>query len=127
MASRPTEFVRSRGKGYTVISGSFAPDSANTPTAVKGAGFTVVWTSTGTFTITFDEKYYDLISANATLQLASADDKFVQVGTYTAASKTLVIRCLDNNAGTISVADITANANNRINFHCVFKNSAIWK
>lgn len=127
MASRPTEFVRSRGKGYTVISGSFAPNGASAldSTATYGAGFTVARTSTNLFTITFDEKYYNMISANATLQLATAAGQFAQVGTYTAASKTLTIRVCDS-AG-LAGTDVAANANNRINFHCVFKNSAIWK
>lgn len=105
------------------VAGSFAPDSGNDPTDVKGTGFTVAWTSTGLYTITFNDLYNDLESFQVSLQLASGDDKIVQSGTYTAASKTMTVRVWD--IGAAAVADITANANNRINFTAVFKNTGV--
>jgi hypothetical protein len=80
----------------------------------------VARTSAGLFTLTFDAKYNDLVDANATCQMAAATDIKAQIGTYTAASKTLTIR-------TIAVAtetDVAANANNRVNFICIFDNSS---
>jgi len=118
------DLVRAEGKELVVIAGSFAPNGSSAVSAAsnKGTGFTVARTSAGLFTITFTESYPDLLSAVATLQLASADDKYVQVGTYTAATKALQIRVFD--ASDAAVADVDANANNRINFVCVFENTA---
>lgn len=112
--------VRTIEQGLFYIKGSFAPNgsSAIDATQNRGYGWTVARTSTGLFTITFDSVYPALRAFTANLQLASADDKFCQVGTYTAASKTLEIRVYDI-SGT-AVADVAADANNRINFCAVF-------
>lgn len=116
-----------RGKGYVAISGSFAPAAgAVTAGSAKGAGYSVAYTSTGLFTITFEDSYKDMVSATATLQLATAADQIVQVGTYTAASKTLVLYVWDISDAALS-NNVAANANNRINFHVVFKNVAAFK
>jgi hypothetical protein len=124
--------VKSPQRELSCVAGSFAPNgsSAVAATSNRGTGFTVARTGTGQFTVTFTaEHYYQLVSATATLQLASAADTFLVVGTYTAptatANGTLVITAMDNSAGTISAADVSANANNRINFVCFFKDSAV--
>jgi len=121
MASHLWSEVRALAKGLVYIEGSFAPDTANAPTALKGVGFTVVHTSTGIFTVTLDSVYPSIINATATLQLATAADKVAIVGTIDAAAKTVVIFTLA--AG--SLADIAANANNRVNFTIVCKNSSV--
>lgn len=111
------------GRENVVVSGSFAPDTANAPTDVRGVGFSVARTSTGLFTITFDSKYYQVNSATAALQLATGDDKVAQIGAYTAptatASGTLQIRVWDISGA--AVADVAANANNRVNFSVTFQ------
>lgn len=115
----PTAYpVLNKTPDCRIIAGSFAPDTANAPTAVNGSGFTVVRTSQGLFTVTLDEAYRDLVSITATLQLASATaDRFIQVGaTDVSTAKTLQIRVLDA-AG--AVQDVAADANNRINFTAV--------
>lgn len=122
MAAHNTSVVKALVGGYIVVAGSFAPNAGSAVSAAsnKGKGWTVARTSAGLFTITFDAKYTSLVSAVATAQLATAADINAQVGSYVAASKTLTIR-------TIAVAtetDVAANANNRINFICVFDNSA---
>ena len=61
----------------------------------QSAGFSVARTTTGVFTITFDESYYALVSVSASLQLATAADQFVQVGSYSATAKTIVLRVWD--------------------------------
>ena len=125
MANRNFDDVQTLGKGIKVIAGSFAPNgsSALSAAAVKGKGFTVAYTSTGLYTLTLQDKYVDLISAVCQVQLAAGDDKYLQVGSYSAANKTLEIRCWD--ASGAAVADIAANANNRINFVLVMKNSSV--
>ena len=119
--------VTCESKYAAMVVGSFAPDGANAPTALLGAGFSVVWTSTGLFTVTFQEKYFSLMSATATLQLATADDKFIQVGTYTAPTSTtaatLVLSVWDVSGAALT--DVAANANNRVNFSVVFSDTSV--
>lgn len=116
------EWVRGLGKGVTIIAGSFAPAGAGAVTDQKGRGFTVARTSAGLFTITFTGRFGDFIAFIPGLQLAAGDDKFVQMGTYTAASRTLTLRVWD--VSVPAETDVAANANNRINFIAVFKNSS---
>lgn len=127
MSNKTLDRVRARGKGYVAISGSFAPAGAGiTAGSTKGAGYSVAYTAAGTFTVTFEDSYKDMVSATATLQLATAADQLVQVGTYSAANKTLVIYVWDISSCALS-NNVAADANNRINFHVVFKNVAAFK
>lgn len=124
MAARNLSPVRTLVRELVPIAGSFAPNgsSAVSASSRKGLGWSVVRTSTGLFTVTFTDKWNDLVSAEASLQLASADDKFIQVGTYSASAKTLQIRVWD--VSSAGVADVAADANDRISFVCWFRNSA---
>ena len=125
MASRMFKQIQTLGHGIVVIAGSFAPNGtgAVAATSNKGMGWTVARTSTGLFTITFADEYVDMHSATATLQLATGSDKYIQIGTYTAASKTLEIRVWDESDA--AVVDVAADANNRVNFIVFFKNSGV--
>jgi hypothetical protein len=103
-----------------VIAGSWAPDTANAVTAIRGKGFTVARTSAGLFTITLDKVYNLLFSATATVQMAAATDISAQIGNVVLASKTVEVR-------TVVVAtatDIAADANNRVNFVLVLRNTS---
>lgn len=111
------------GVGLVCITGSWAPAGTGAVTTVRGAGFTVARSDVGVFTITFSEAYPSLAAANATVQLNASADTVAQIGAYTAASKTLVVRTLT--AG--SDADIAANANNRVNFICWFRKTGVPK
>ena len=119
------EKIRTLLLGHTIIAGSFAPNgsSALAATSTFGRGFTVARTSAGLFTITLGDKYAKMVGATYALQLATGDDKFVQFGTYVAASKTLELRVWDVSAA--AVADIAANANNRIHFALHMSNSGV--
>ncbi len=125
MAHRNLAPVRALVRELVPIVGSFAPNgsSAVAATSNKGNGWTVAWTSTGLFTVTFTDAWNALVSAHATLQLASAGDQYAQPGTYDATAKTLIIRVIDCSTG--AVADIAADANNRINFTAWFRNSSV--
>jgi hypothetical protein len=125
MANRTfAPLLGSLDRGVVIIAGSFAPDTANAPTTVRGDGFSVVRTSTGLFTITLQDKYSELVSAQCSLQLAAGDDKIVQVGaTDVTSAKTIQIRVWDISGA--AVADIAANANNRINFVLILKNTSV--
>src|SRR5689334_5391449 len=122
MSSRLLRKIMGITHGLVNVPGSFAPNgsSALDATKVNGKGFSVAYTSTGLYTITFEDAYPFLVSATASLQLATDADQLVKVGTYTAASKTLVVTAWDISSA--AVADIAANANNRINFNCYFGN-----
>jgi hypothetical protein len=118
------QFSGTLDKGVVYVQGSFAPDTANAPTTVRGSGFSVARTSTGLFTITLQDKYVSLLSAQVSLQLATGDDKMLQLGAIDVISaRTIQIRVWDISGG--AVADIAANANNRINFLLLLKNSTV--
>lgn len=126
MANRNFDFLQGLGKGVKVIAGSFAPNgsSAVSASSRKGKGFTVARTGTGQFTITLQDAYVALLSASLSLQLASADDKFLQLGAVDVVSaKTIVINVWDVSGA--AAADIAANAGNRINFVLVLSNSTL--
>lgn len=125
MAERSLQDVQIVGKDRVLVNFSFAPNGTSAVSAAsnKGQGVTsVTRNSAGKFTLLLDDTWGQLDSATGTLQLATAADQFVQIGTYTAASKTLVVRIWDvSGAG---VADVAANANNRVNLKLVFRNTA---
>lgn len=126
MANRNFDFLQALGKGVKVIAGSFAPNGASAVAATsrKGKGFSVARTSAGLFTITLQDAYTAMLSADVSLQLAAADDKFVQVGAVdVVTAKTIQIRVWDISDG--AVADVAANANNRIHFCFVLSNSQL--
>lgn len=114
--------------GTQVVFGSFAPNgsSALVATSTRGtrSGFTVAYVSTGLYRITFEDswKAADVDSKWLALQLASTDDKYLVFGPFVdgtaTAGATLDILCRDiSGAG---LADIAADANNRIDFGVVF-------
>jgi hypothetical protein len=123
---------RSEGRDYVDLDFSFALNGASDPSATSNRGkgvYSVTHTNVGEWTITFQNDYAALVCAIPGLQLASSDDKFPQVGTFTAgtasARATLVVRVLDNSAGTIAVSDgVTANANNRFHLKATFRKSS---
>lgn len=123
MAERNFDFLETLGRKKRVIAGSFAPNagSALDQTAVKGSGFTVAYVSQGLYRLTLTNSYAALVSAVATIQMASAGTvRFAQVGPYVAGSRTLDLRAVDASA---AVQDVAADANNRYNFILVFDDS----
>ena len=126
MAARNLSPVRTLVRELVPIAGSFAPNGsfAVSASSRKGLGWSVARTSKNVFTITFTDKWADLVSAQAHLQLASTAVNIAQVGTYDATAKTLVISLVDATTGNIAATDVAANANNRVSFVCWFRNSA---
>lgn len=121
--------IWSENRETVIVEGSFAPNGAGAvdATSNKGKGFSVARTGAGTFEITFDEKYVDLISFRHNLQLSAADDKYTQAGDYTAptvsAAAKIVVRVWD--ASGAAATDVAANANNHIHFSAIFRMSAV--
>lgn len=128
-ANKRLDDVQSIGFGRVMVAGSFAPNGSSAVSAASnkgdanGGAYTVARTSAGLFTITFADKWDDLLSFVATLQQASGGDQFLQVGTYTAASRTITVRVWDVSGA--AVDDVAADANNRINFIAVFRNTSV--
>ena len=112
--------VQSLSRETKLIVGSFAPAGAGALTDAKGDGWTAARSGVGTYLVTFTHNWKDMLGAIATLQLASAADSKLQVGTYDATARTLVIR----NITTASAAEIAADANNRVNFAVLFKRTS---
>lgn len=120
------------GRERVFVTGSFAPNGSSAlvatrtdTTAFRGVGWTASYVSTGLYRVTFDggRKYNQLDAWALGLQLASGDDKTLQLGTYVPPTATadgyVDIRCWDISGA--AVADIAANANNRISFMFVFR------
>ncbi len=117
--------VRTLVRELIPLAGSFAPNSTSAvdATSRKGLGWSVARTSTGLFTITFSDTFSDLVAFEAQLQLVTADDKYLQIGTLVNTATPIVqIRVMDISGA--AVADVTANANNRIHFVAWLRNSA---
>ena len=118
--------VGTRQRGVVIIAGSFAPNgsSAVSSASVLGKGFTVARSNTGVFTITLTSKYARCLSATASLALSTPGDQVLQWGAIDVASaKTLVLNVWDISGA--AVADISANAANRIHFCLVLQNSTV--
>lgn len=120
MANRKFDFKQCIGRNNREVSGSFAPNGNSALVAANtyGLGFTVAYISTGLYRVTLLNQYSTLQSATATLQLATKDDKFVQVGSYDTTNNTIDIRVWDVSGN--DVADVAADANNRISFVFTF-------
>jgi hypothetical protein len=112
--------------GTVVINGSFAPNgsSAVSSASNSGNGWSVARTSTGLFTITLQDAYVAMLDAQLTLQLAAGDDKVLQLGAVDVVNaQTIQVRVWDISAA--AVADIAANASNRIHFCLMLRNSSV--
>lgn len=122
MAARNYATPRVLTREAVGIMGSFAPNgsSAISSTTSQGLGWTVAYTSTGLYSVTFSDKFAAFLAATATIQMATAADVVAQIGTWTASTKVLQIRSL----AAAVVTDIAADANNRIHFVAWFRNSA---
>lgn len=127
MANRNFNRFQALSKELKLIDGSFCPNgtSAVNNDLNRGIGFSVVRSDVGLFTITLEDYYVSCHSANATLQLAAADDKFCQIGNVLVSNttKTVEVRILD--ASGAAAADVDYDAQNRVNFALVLKNSSV--
>ena len=122
MAARNLAPLRTLNRDVIPIMGSFAPNGVLTVVASsrKGCGWSVARTSAGLFTITFTDKYNNLLCFQHSIRHPTAIDLKTQAGVYTAANKTITIAVL-----AIAVAtDVTADANARIDFVAWFSNTA---
>ncbi len=119
------EAITDSSTGAAVVNGSLTAAAANAPTALKGLGFTVAWTSAGLWTVTLGDglQANEIVHAKAMLQLKTGADRFVEIGTMSASARTIEIRVWDVSAA--AVVDLgVADADNRIHFVVFLRNTA---
>lgn len=112
--------LKSTSQDASRFTGSFAPDSANAPTTLRGKGFTVAYGgATGKFTLTLDGVFQTLVSetygrsfGTATTQ-AWAIAREGALDTSTTQGKTILTLVYVQNG---APANITAGANDRVSF-----------
>lgn len=123
MADRNFDFLQILGKGRKVISGSFLPNGASAITADPlWAGFSVARTGVGQYTITLTDSYLAIVSYRADLQLNAVADLKLQWGAIdVVTAKTLVLTAL----AVATPTEIASNANNRISFTLILRNSTV--
>jgi hypothetical protein len=118
------------GGGGTAVAAAVAPltgHSGGVPLAITGAGFTVLYAGTGTYTLKFNDQYMRSLAQWADLSLATPTDQIAQVGTFNVTDQgTLpqqaVITTLSSATG--SAADVAAAAGNRVSFSFEMQNTA---
>jgi hypothetical protein len=113
--------------GVVVLPISWDCNGASNPvaTSILGRGVTsVVLSATGVYTVTLQDVYSGLLAANATLQLASSDDKVTsQIGVVSLSASTFQVRIFDISTG--ALANVAAATGNRVNLLLVLKNSSV--
>lgn len=119
--------VKGFGFGYAPVSGVMAlqgnVQSKSYLTSTPG----IVLSGTGVFTITFEDPYIDCISFQPSIQLATPGTQDVMAGTMvnlgsSTAAPSIQILVVNTTSGAAATPP-AANANNRINFEAVFRDS----
>ncbi len=106
-----------------VLNIRFFPVAAANPTYsaqdTKGVA-SIVLTATGVWTITLQDSYKRLLSAQATIQMAAATDLVPQVGTVANLATTTPVTVVVRANAVATPTDIAANANNSISVTLIF-------
>ena len=126
MAARSfVQLLGAADPGVVVLGISFVPNGtgAIATSAITGRGVASVAWSTNRYVVTLADQYNSILSVQASLQLATADDKFVQIGAVNATNRTIEIVVWD--VSSAATASIAANAGNEINVLVIAKNSSV--
>jgi hypothetical protein len=120
MSLRTLHHQMARLRTGVMISGSFAPNGTSQPVAAsnKGIGWSVSRTGVGTFVVTLDDSYNEIVEAQATLQLSAPAAQGAQLGPITAPAGATrgAVTIVTANTSTGAAADVAANAANRVHF-----------
>ena len=115
--------VRHATPDAELFEGSFAPDTANAPTDLRGSGFTVAYVSAGRWTVTIQGiGGATVVKAMAGVQLNAAPVTALDVsiiGATASSSGNLTFDILYRINATAT--NIAANANNRVHFSVTVK------
>lgn len=119
MAARNTDFMQTLGRNKVTVCGSFKPNgsSAIDNSLNTGKGFTVAYTNTGRYTVTFSDKYGKIMSAHASL-IQATRSQTVEVESIDPQAGTMVIHASAH--GAWSLADVTAATGTKIHFTAHF-------
>jgi hypothetical protein len=125
MANRNFDHPWVLGKRIVQIGGSFDTNGSSSPVATKGLGFTVTRTGVGTYALLTSDPYLDVNSAMAELQLPTASLNAAYVGPISGTNSTtgVTVTLYTQNVG--GLADIAANANSRVHFLLVLRDSTV--
>lgn len=128
MAARSfVQLLGAADPGVVLLGISWQPNGTGAvpQSTIAGRGVaSVARSSTGTFVVTLQDVYPFLLSATATLQIASADDKIAaSIGAVNLTSKTLEVRLYDLSTGALT--DIALDAGTRVNLCLILKNSGV--
>jgi hypothetical protein len=104
--------------GIYIVAGSFDTNGTSSPADVKGVGVAVVRTGVGVYELSLTDPFRKIISCTVSPQCVTAALFSVELGAYTEASRKIEIRTLKQDAvsGIEAVANVAADANNRIHF-----------
>jgi hypothetical protein len=93
-------------RGVVELSGKFTVDGSGNVDVTTGQGFSVAHTTTGVYTITFEDQFQAFVAGIPSIQFYTTTttnfDLKVDWGLYTAASRTLVIRVWDHSAAALA-------------------------
>ena len=128
MAARSfVQLLGAADPGVVVLGINWATNGSSDPVAstITGRGVaSVVLASTGVYTVTLQDVYPTLLSATASVQLASADDKVAaNIGAVDLNARTIQVRIYD--LSTAALANVAAASGNRVNLMLVLKNSQV--
>lgn len=125
MAARSFHDPKVAAHGRVILWATFLPAADGAPTGLVGKGFaSVVRTSEGVFTLTLQDKYMALEAHSVTLMLAAASEVVPELDSETVATtKTVVVRTVDKATGL--VADIAADADNRVSVVLFLRNTSV--
>ena len=124
MANKTFYDVQAVNPGVKILAGSFTTNNTSNPDSTNntGAGWSVARTGTREQTVTLEDSYPGLISAQVSLALNAAGDSKCQFGAIDGTTaKTVVIRTI---TGT-PAADIAANANKRVHICLILRNTSL--
>lgn len=113
-------------QGYTpglrVLCGSFAPNgsSALDSASTKGTGFAVSRTGVGTFLVTLKAPVVDVVAMHVGRTENTAGTFLVTSTAYSTSARTFTVKAVTP-AAQDTAADVSAHANNRINFTLAVK------
>ncbi len=121
--------LMSVGGAEAVVRCAFLPDGTDDPPISAGShAFSVVYTSTGLYTVTFTHKLLGVPVFLPGIRVADGTPTIVQFGDYSAANRTLQVRVLQEtetvggDANTsFQLVDLTADADNEVSFLAIFK------
>ena len=117
MSINSVQHERHAGSGQDLVTviGSFAVATDGTVSAVKGRGFTVASGASGTFTVTLDRAYPELVCGMVGWESSTYSDGGAQSGGYVAATGVLTVHTYDEDAAGVRT-NVDPAVAGRINF-----------